>query len=422
MTCSFLGYPFFISIGRKLWFYGKRYSYVTPADFIAHRYQSGGIARLLVGAVIFGYCSLFYMIIQIKGCAWALEEAISLSPFTATLIICLVLAFYTYIGGIRGVAYVDLLQASVLLTSLIVLAITMITRNGGLGPIFVAMEAARPGALLPKRDFTLMMSSTIVMCVSFILWPTMWTKFYCAKNLKSSWGVLTGSAFGNIFITVGLPLIFLAGLSINYPASEPSAADRLMVRYVLNFSHPFVAGLLVSGLLSAAISTAAGVLLSISSVFTIDLPKLMPENVRAKLNDKRLFVVGRTVSLICIAIGFVISLMDLGQIINLVTAYAYPGYLLMLPLVLGGFYWRRANKQGMTWGLIVGMMVLAYTTYFLKTPFMNIHAGIWAVLACSVVFIVVSLCTEPMDDAHLAQFGLLEGQTSFAPISSETQL
>lgn len=404
-----LSYPLFLLLGSKLWYFGKRYGYITPADFIADRYESNKAARILVGLIIGIYFSIFYIVIQIKACSWVLLEATGMSAPLATLIIAGILAFYVAKGGMRAVAYVDVVQALFLLVGSAVIVGSMIYYNGGVEQLFSKAIAARPDTFAPKGNMLATMSSGLVMWLSMPLWPVLWTKYYCAKNIATLHGVATGSGLGTVLVTVSFPLFIVAGLAIVFPNASPATADNLVIRYILDYTNPVVASCVVGGLLSAAMSTAGGLLLLISSIITQDLPKVLSEEKRQNISEVKLVRFGKIMVFVVLIVSYGISLLPLGQLVAVGTQLAYPGYLMAVPAVIGGLWWKRGNGQGMVWSLIIGLIVVYVTTYIVRNP-LNLHSGIWGLLAASIIYIAVSLVTKPNSQETLARFGLAEGQ------------
>lgn len=404
-----LSYPLFLLLGSKLWYFGKRYGYITPADFIADRYESNKSARVLIGLIIGIYFSIFYIVIQIKACSWVLLEATGMSTPLATLIIAAILAFYVAKGGMRAVAYVDVVQAVFLLIGSAVIVGSMIYYNGGVEHLFSKAMAVRPDTFAPKGNMVATMSSGMVMWLSMPLWPVLWTKYYCAKNISTLHGVATGSGLGTVIVTVSFPLFIVAGLAIAFPNASAAEADNLVIRYILNYTNPIVASCVVGGLLSAAMSTAGGLLLLISSIITQDLPKILSDDKRKNISEEKLVRFGKIMVFVVLIVSYGISLLPLGQLVAVGTQLAYPGYLLAIPAVIGGLWWKRGNGQGMTWSLIVGLVIVYITTYVVRNP-LNLHSGIWGLLAATITYIGVSLSTEPNSQAALGRFGLADGQ------------
>lgn len=404
---AIFSYPFFFIIGSKLWYYGTRYGYSTPADFLVHRYESGTPMRFLVGLIVCVYFSIFYIVIQIKGCGWALQAATGISAPSAMLIITLLVALYVALGGMRGVALADAAQSILLLAGIFFIAGFMITKEGGLVSLFKNAMAVDPTILHPKQPYRQILSGGLVMALSMPLWPMLWTKYYSAKNLKSAYSVGMGSGLGTVLVTVSLPIVIVCGLKIAFPNWDPAQADVLIIKYALDLMPAVLAAIIVAGLLSAAMSTSAGLILLISSVFSVDIVEILQAHTSLRLTEKKVVTLGRIFVVIIMLISFWIALIPLGQLVTIGIRMAYPGYLLAVPLVVGGLWWKRANKYGAVSGLVLGLVTLYITIFVVKNPF-GIAAGIWGLVACTLIFVIVSLATKPTSEKTLREFGLIQ--------------
>jgi SSS family solute:Na+ symporter len=204
-------------------------------------------------------------------------------------------------------------------------------------------------------------------------------------------------------------MFIVAGLVIYFPDAKAAAADNLVIEYILKFTNPVVASCVVGGLLSAAMSTAGGLLLLISSVFTQDLPKVLSQKQQDALSEEKRVFFGRIMVFVVLGVSYLISLRSLGQLVTMGIQLAYPGYLVALPAVIGGIWWKKGNGVGMTWGLITGLAAVYYTTYIDRNP-LSIHSGLWGLCTCTIVYIAASLATKPNTQATLTRFGLADGQ------------
>ncbi|WP_227378975.1 hypothetical protein [Haladaptatus halobius] len=68
---------------------------------------------------------------------------------------------------------------------------------------------------------------------------------------------------------------------------------------------------------------------------------------------------------------------------------------------LGALYLPRATREGALAGLFAGASVTVLFTFFVASP-LQLHAGLWGLLATTAVFIPVSLVTE-VDDIDFAR-------------------
>ncbi|MCW8172033.1 hypothetical protein D8S78_02420 [Natrialba swarupiae] len=103
-------------LGEKIWKISKTgKDYVTPADLFADRYGGSTSVRVLVALIAVGF-TMFYVTIQFTGMGLVLNVLTDglISREAAAVIIGIAMAAYIAIGGMRGVAYTDALQAILL--------------------------------------------------------------------------------------------------------------------------------------------------------------------------------------------------------------------------------------------------------------------------------------------------------------------
>jgi len=96
--------------------------------------------------ILFGVA---YMISQYTAAARILETFFGLNYKVGIIIFSLIVATYTIVGGIRGVAYNALLQGIIMLGGSVVLAFIMVNKAGGIAAITQAQYALDPNLIIP---------------------------------------------------------------------------------------------------------------------------------------------------------------------------------------------------------------------------------------------------------------------------------
>jgi cation/acetate symporter len=158
----------------------------------------------------------------------------------------------------------------------------------------------------------------------------------------------------------------------------------------------FVIGLVAAGAMAAALSTAGGLMIAISSSFAHDIYyRVLKPNATEK---KRLSVARWSIVLATLFAGL-IALNPPGAITQIVAwAFALATGTFFPALVLG-VWWKRSNSQGVIAGLLVGLGVtLAYifaAKYggFTILGIIDTGAGVFGAVAAFTANIVVSLMT-----------------------------
>ena len=163
----------------------------------------------------------------------------------------------------------------------------------------------------------------------------------------------------------------------------------------------FCAGILLSAILAASMSTADSQLLASSSAFASDLYKPL---FRKNASDKEMLWAGRIIVLIIAAVAFIIaSRPECKGIMGLVScAWAAFGSAFG-PVILLALFWKRFTYAGALAGIIVGFMIDA-VWYIFALNATNIYEIVPGFIAGLIASVVVSLCTKKPDEKVIELF------------------
>ena len=162
-----------------------------------------------------------------------------------------------------------------------------------------------------------------------------------------------------------------------------------------------VSGLVAAGGLAAALSTADGLLLTISNALSHDVYYKM---IDPKASTHRRLVISRSLLLLVAVIAAWTASLKLDIILALV-AWAFSiAAAAFFPALVLGIFWKRANKAGAVAGMIVGLGLCLYyligVKFYGMTPWFGIRdisCGIFGIPAGFLTIIVVSLLTQAPD-------------------------
>jgi cation/acetate symporter len=176
-----------------------------------------------------------------------------------------------------------------------------------------------------------------------------------------------------------------------------------------------VSGMVAAGGLAAALSTADGLLLTISSALAHDIYHRV---INPQASPAKRVMISKTLLLLTALAAAAVAAQKPADILLLVSAaFSFAGAAFVPALVLGVF-WKRANA----WGAMAGMLVgLAVTGYYMATthPWLRsalklggtpdlwwgiqpISAGVFGVPAGAAAIVIVSLLTAPPRQGQLA--------------------
>ena len=116
----------------------------------------------------------------------------------------------------------------------------------------------------------------------------------------------------------------------------------------------WVVGLLAAGGMSAAFSTAAGLLMNGSASFSYDI---YPRLIRPSASDRDKVFAAKGFFLILAAVVMVLTFQPMGMIAEIAAfAFALAGNTIF-PTFLLGIWWPRANSTGAICGMLTGLLI-----------------------------------------------------------------
>lgn len=197
-------------------------------------------------------------------------------------------------------------------------------------------------------------------------------------------------------------ILQLAELSLNPDVIVLATPEIAGMPYV-------VSGLVAAGALAAALSTADGLLLTITGALSHDVYYRI---FRPQASTQFRLVISKSLLLLVAVLAAIVAAERPGTILLMVAwAFSIAGSAFFPALVLG-IFWNRANYQGALAGMVVGMLVAVY--YIVRVEFDSIpwlaisgirmapwfhiqstSAGVFGVACGFITVFVVSLFTTP---------------------------
>jgi len=392
--------PWYI-IGPKTAVLGKKYGYVTQADLVSDRYKSRFLQVLM--AVVSVGAFIPYLTIQIKGAGYIFEASTQghIPFWFGGLIAYVVVAIYVYTSGLRGIGWTNVVQGIIMVVIAWFIGLYLPYKFfGGIGNMFATIAEKHPEFLtLPGNNATMPIpafaSAILVSVIGFAMWPHLFMKAYGAKNVKT---IKQTIVLYPLFALLNVPIL-IVGFTGILVVPGLKQADTVLIEMVNKggFS-PIMVGVLLAGALAASMSTGSNLAHTAGSIIARDIYQAFNKEASEQtiVNITRVFV------LIISAVSYVLALKSPASLVSLLLG-AYGAVVQFFPLVAAMFYWKRATTQGAIAGLLTGSLITIYYTFMAKPPF-GIHAGIYGLIANTIVLIIVSLVTKPMDEEHVEKF------------------
>lgn len=221
-----------------------------------------------------------------------------------------------------------------------------------------------------------------------------------ARRISMTWMILCLAGT----IAVGFFGIAYFENNPQYAGSVTQNGERVFIELAKLLFNPWMAGILLSAILAAVMSTLSCQLLVCSSALTEDLYKAF---LRKKASQKELVWVGRAMVLLVALIAIALAADPDNRVLGLVS-YAWAGFGAAFgPVVLISVMWPRMTRNGALVGMLVGAItVIVWKQY----AWLGLYEIIPGFLFASIAILVVSLLGKSPSNAMTERFRQAEAE------------
>jgi len=396
MMSIVLGYMLF---APRLVLRARERGYVTPTDAIVDRFPSPTIR--VVSALLLCWGLVNYLLAQLVAIGRAMEGI--LGPwfaargidiyFWAVVFLALAMVVYETLGGMRAVAWTDVIQGSMLLLGLVIIAFFAVTEFGGLAESMrqVQIQAPKRIALPSWGVRRQMLSGIVLLFFGAAMYPHAIQRLYASKDLRTLKKSLATMVFLPLVSTLPVFLLGMVALS-QFPDLSRRDSDTvttLLLARLLEVQPGIYWAVVVVfvAAIAAIMSTADSALLSLSSSITQDLYRPL---FRREPDQQHLYFVGKVVSW-AIMVVLVVIAADAKFTLWKLLELKFEFLMQVFPAFAFGLYSKRLTSSWVLAGMLAGtglsLSIHIAATYGLLSgpkPW-DIHAGLWGLLLNSTI-------------------------------------
>ncbi len=431
--------------------YLRKFGQFTIPDFLGARY--GGNTARAVGVIATILVSFTYVVAQIIGAGIIVSRFLGLPYEFGVFVGLMGLLFCSLLGGMRAVTWTQVAQYIILIIAYLTPIIFLSWQITGI-PIpqlmygealtQIAQFEAELGVEKPfiapfqHADLTNFIALSFCLMVGTAALPHVLMRFYTTPSVKSArssvgWALFfilllyisapAYAAFAKLEIyrnVVGVPIAELpewihAWQQVGLVAINDLNNDGILQLAEL-YLHPdvivlatpeiaglpyVVAGLVAAGGLAAALSTADGILLTISNALSHDLYYKI---INPKASARRRLSVARGLLLLVAIVAALVAAQRPSGILSIV-AWAFSlAAATFFPALVLGIFWSRANGPGAIAGMIMGFSVTLFYLVAVNGFGMplwfgirDVAAGVFGLPVALGATVVVSYLTAPPD-------------------------
>lgn len=367
---------------------------ITIPDYFETRFDDDKHILRIVCAIVILIFFTFYVSSGLVGGAKLFEATFGIRYEYALTTGTLIIVAYTFLGGYKAVCWTDMLQGLLMMGALIVVPAVMLYHLGGFGEAMTVIEEIKPNALSMGEGIgSLSIVSALAWGLGYFGQPHILVRFMSIRSTKDiptatfvgiSWMVI--SLIGACFIgLLGIAYVHKFELTLQ----DPEKIFIVMSQLLFN---PWIAGILLSAILAAIMSTASSQLLVSSSTIAEDFYKRI---FNKEASNKTVMNLGRIGVLLVALVAFVISTDKESSVLSIV-AYAWAGFGASFgSVMLFSLFWSRMTRIGAILGMITGAAVVVLWKNYLAELFnFPIYEIVPGFLAASAVIIIASLLTK----------------------------
>ena len=401
--------------------YLRKFGKFTVPDFVGDRYYSNKARVVAVICALF--ISFTYVAGQMRGVGIVFSRYLELHINTGVIIGMIIVVFYSVLGGMKGITYTQVAQYCVLIFAYMVPAIfiSMQLTGNPIPQLGLGGDVAEGVPLLDKLDGVLgdlgfadytsgkksipdLFMITLALMVGTAGLPHVIVRFFTVPKVKDA------------RLSAGYALAFIAILYTTAPAvaafgmyniikstsekpidqlpewvqnwqktnliqiedkngdgkvqylPDPASNELKIDKDIMVLAGPeiaqlpdWVVGLVAAGAMAAALSTAAGLLLVISTSISRDLFKTF----RPDISDKKELRIARLSAAGAVILAGYFGINPPGFVAEVV-AFAFGlAASSFFPVILLGIFSTRANKEGAIAGMLTGLVfTISYISYF----------------------------------------------------------
>jgi SSS family solute:Na+ symporter len=338
----------------------------TLPEFLEKRYSS--VCRMIMAFIAIWSALLVHIGVSLYAGAKVFDYFFGIPVLYSIIIIAVVTAIYTIIGGLKAVVVTDTIQAVLLLGGCILLTVFAIAKlpdagihsfadlKGAVAPDQLSMAHSLRDANGNFNEYswlTLMIGYHVLGIWYWCTDQTIVQKTLGAKDMRN--GQL-GAVFAGWLKILPLFFMVLPGVLAYalYKDQIADANDTLTVM-ITNLLPTGLKGLFAAGLLAAVMSTVEAALNSTAAVTAEDIV----QRIRPQTKDRTLVLIGRITACVVIALAMIWSphcekFRNIFVVINKVPMMFAPAITTVFVL---GVFWKRGTKQAALATFIAGLAV-----------------------------------------------------------------
>lgn len=366
----------------------EKYEVDTFTDYIAKRHGEVGKWIRIVGSLTIVFFFFFYVGAQFIGGGKTLNNLFGINQDLAMIIIVILVIPYTIYGGFRSVTYTDVIQAIIMIITLIVAPIAGLLYLSEMpeGTVFAnsisealsksgeAFSTMTGGAVV-REDSALFgslsevfpnsmnivkgLGSGIIIAGAFSWFfgylggqPQLTMRFMAIKDERNAKIARNIGVIWTVIAYTGALMVGWIGIAIFGPTGLQDQ-ETVMPEVLTTVFNPVVSGILITGVLAAIISTANSLLILSATELSENIIKV---GKKSSLDSKTSLFQSRLVTALLSLVALLMAYFSPSDLVYAIVGYVWAGIGSTFSIViLLTLFWKRFHGIPALLTIIVGL-------------------------------------------------------------------
>ncbi|GGB61594.1 sodium/solute symporter [Virgibacillus dakarensis] len=376
-------------LARKFMRETDKHNVLTLPDYLAVKFGEKANLIRWIASILISCFFMFYVGAQLAGAGKLFLTTFEMNETVGVVLATIVVLAIAYFGGFLSVVWTDMIQSIMMLVTLCVLPIIALIYIGT-HDLSISQSLVEAGESFNSWFGGATGFAIGVLFFNNFSWffgylggqPQLSSRFMALKNEKEAKQGISVAIIWTIMAYTGAFLIGLAAIAM-YSQGSFADVETILPHMILDLLPPWIAGLLLSGIMAAIITTANSQLMVVTSSVSEDI---IHKTLGMNLTDKQLLSLSRIIVLVSGIIGMLIALTS-DSLVYLVVSWAWAGVGCTLsPAILMTFFWKRYSGIGVVATIISGFV---FTVLWISTPLDGIITSRFSTFFIAALFGIV---------------------------------
>ncbi len=373
---------------------------LTVPGLFSGKFQGTSRSFGILSSIIIIFFFILYIAAQFSGAGKIFNDTFKIDPLWGMVIGSALVTLYTMLGGFITVVATDAFQAVLMVVTCVFLPIIALgiaaTYN-----INIAETITQANYTIPLNADTVKQATGGLLILNGMSWafgytgqPQLLSRMMAMRNKKETRQSRWVAVAWTLLAYIGAFMIGIIGYKLVQAGALGEAAsvvandsEKIMPIMVMTLLNPILAGILLSGAVSAMMSTASSQLMVVSSSMTEDFYQQVTKK---QIKEKRMLSLNKIITLGVGLLGFFMAIIMEDTVYGLVS-YAWSGIGASFgPAVVLLLFWKKFSRAGVYASLVTGTLTAIIWKTFLVAP-TGISERLSSYLLAFVMAVVFSL-------------------------------